>query len=97
MTALPPNTPAPAIRAMTAHIRNGYTFVGLTWHPSTGLPLAKMILTGPRWFLVLVGVLWLICYGLARFPLTRDAGTALLAHRVVLQPIIFVDADGVTL
>jgi hypothetical protein len=97
MIALPPNTPTEVVQALNAHARDGYTFVGLTWHPSTGLPLAKMILTGPRWFLILVGVLWLICYGLARFPLTRDAGTALLAHRVVLQPIIFVDADGATL
>jgi hypothetical protein len=97
MIALPPNTPAPVSRTMTEHTRNGYTFVGLAWHPSTGLPLAKMILTGPGWFLVLIGALWLVCYGLARFPLTRNAGTALLAHHVVRQPIIFVDADGATL
>lgn len=97
MTALPPNTPVEVVRALTEHTRNGYSFVGLTWHPSTGQPLAKMILTGPRWFLVLVGVLWLVAYGLYMFPPTRRAGTALVTHGVVRRPILFVNASGVTL
>lgn len=96
MSALPPNTPAPVLAAVTALVHNGYVFDRLVWHPSSTQPLARMVLTGPTWILVLIGIRWLIAYGLFRFPVTSSIGTSLIRYGFAQQPVHYIDADGVT-
>ncbi len=96
MTAtLPANTPIPVPRTATQLVRQGYTVAGLVWHPGYREPLLKLHLNGPRWFLLWIGVAWLVAWTLYRVPFTRSAGAALLRHRATPAPIVYIDATGV--
>lgn len=95
MTALPANTPLPVRRTVAALTYQGYRVDRLHRHPSSPEPLLRLYMTGPRWFLLIIGLAWLVGYGLYRIPFTRKAGAALLRSRLTPAPIIYVDAAGV--
>lgn len=95
MNALPSNAPTAVVTALTALATQGYQFDRLVRHPAYREPLARVYLVGPPWVMVLIGIMWLVAYGLGRLPLTRNIGAALMAHGAVTQPIMYVDAAGV--
>lgn len=96
MTAtLPPRTPLPVVRTATRFARQGYTVDRLYRFPGYDEPLLRMFITGPRWVLFLLGVAWLAAWLLYRFPLTREAGAALLLSRATAAPVVYIDAHGI--